>query len=562
MNIFKKVTTTVLVGALAISGITINNADRNVMAGFDWQNGAITAPMEGKLIGAGHNDIKWNATLEYAKSYEVYLDGKLQKTYQDTDAEIMSHDFYTTTVSEHTAYVIANLKDGSKIKTATRKFFVTKKGICVNDRDMGQAVNPADMNVGWYYNGGTKAFEDYPTPKFANFNGYEYVPMIWGESISTSRDEAFAFAKEHNYKYMLGYNEPDLSWESNIEPDLAVKRWSSFSNTSFLLGSPATSVFPVWSDWWPNFWSQVTAKNYRIDFIAIHNYRDGYKDKNSALEYLQAIDETYSIYKKPIWITEFAVAGNVHYSYGKKEDVAKAQEFMKIVLKGLEERSYVERYAWFSFSPVDQKEYAKGNKNAPNTVNGASAIFNYYTGELTELGKIYAQLGNPKGYNAKTYGVDSSSSVNTSPEAAAAVVKTSLYTADGKKKAFEYTLKENKNVSGYQLQYATKANMSDAQYVDVSSHVGKVGIKVSSAVKKAIDKKNKKIKKYNKKVKKQNKKIKKYNKTHKKKKKLKKTKKLVKKQKYYVRARAKKSLNGKTLYCAWSQAVSTNITVK
>lgn len=52
---------------------------------------------------------------------------------------------------------------------------------------------------------------------------------------------------------------------------------------------------------------------------------------------------------------------------------------MVAVLKGLDERSYVERYSWFSFNTTDEN-------------NGASALWTEETGELTELGKVYLLL--------------------------------------------------------------------------------------------------------------------------------------------------------------------------
>lgn len=69
------------------------------------------------------------------------------------------------------------------------------------------------------------------------------------------------------------------------------------------------------------------------------------------------------------------------------------KEFLIEVIKGLEERDFVERYAWFPFDPDDD-------------YGGASGIFDYATGELNELGKTYAMLGLPEGYEGAVYDVD------------------------------------------------------------------------------------------------------------------------------------------------------------
>ena len=58
---------------------------------------------------------------------------------------------------------------------------------------------------------------------------------------------------------------------------------------------------------------------------------------------------------------------------------------MSGVIPELDQREYVERYAWFSFSPSDYK-------------NGGSALFERTTGEITDLGALYQKLGLPEGY--------------------------------------------------------------------------------------------------------------------------------------------------------------------
>lgn len=510
----EKLIAILLIIALMFSGLCIDNSNTVKAESTDaeqWKAAAITSPKQDKLIGAGYIDIKWENTLENVSQYKVYVDSKLKKTLSPTSSKTMSCEFYTTKVSAHYAYIIAVLKDGTNVRTATRRFYVTKKGICVNDVDMGEAVDPASMNIGWYYNWGWKSFKD-TNYKNTKFYDLEFVPMVWGDDAYTIY-EKFEHAKTQEYKYMLGYNEPDLQWESNLDVNTLCNRWYDFTNykgSNMRLGSPAVSTFPTWSsNWWEPYWKRVKAnKKLGFDFIAVHSYQGNYDGKKSALQYLQAIDECYETYGKPIWVTEFALAGSKWFSINNTSDCKKAQEFMKIVIKGLNERSYVERYSWFCFSAEPTATDSQAHERA-----GASAIFKYSTGELTTLGKIYAQLGNPAGYKAKTYGVTSNISVDTSPKACAASIPTTLYSVKGKKKSFKYEIKSVSKAAGYQIQYS-------------------------------LNKKFKKAKKYKtktKSIKASNKKTVKGT-----------IKKLKKKKKYYVRVRAYKILNGKKLYCKWS----------
>lgn len=377
-------------------------------------------------------------------------------------------------------------------------FMSQKKVFGVNDRDMGAAVDPADMNIGWYYNWGYRSFED---SKYKNKKFYdtEFVAMTWGDSAIDIPNRC-KYANDKGYKYLLSYNEPDLVWEANKQPDTMVFRWrDTIANKGKLrIGSPATETFQINStNWWTPFWNGLnTNDKNNMSFIAVHAYQHYYNNADTALQYLHTIDEIYAKYKKPIWITEFAVADSGNkFSPTNAKHVAQVQEFMKIVLKGLNERSYVERYAWFDFNPLDEQ-------------TGASGIFDYDTGKLTTLGQIYANIGNPAGYKSKTYSVSSTTSKDTSISACAAAVDTNVYYVDAKKKAFEYSFKSVNRATGYQLQYSTNSNFSKATTV-------KIGAKSDKTITGTVNK-------------------------------------LAGAKKYYVRVRAYKSLNGKNYYCKWS----------
>lgn len=497
----KRIITIIVSIALFVSGLTIIPAKASDSLSPDaWKDTAIVNPGNGKLVGAGHINVRWNNNLENASKYSVYVDSNLVSTVNANGDEKMSVDFYTVSVSGHTAYIVAEQTNGNRVQTPTINFYVTKKGICVNEKDMGVAVDPADMNIGWYYNWGTKSFKETGF-KNTKFNDVDFVPMFWKDP-DEAYSKAFQRFNQQGYKYVLGFNEPDLVWESNYKADVAMRRWMKDfipNKGNVLLGSPATSVFPQWSDWWKTYWNMLPdGGKSATNFIAVHNYNKFYNGKDTALQYLEEIDECYNKYRKPIWITEFAMW---RFDKNDASGCAKTQEFMKIVLKGLNERSYVERYAWFS--PDLQSKDAS-----------SSSLFDYATGNLTTIGKIYAQIGNPSGYPAKTYGVNSSTNVNTSIAACVASIKSQINWLTGKKKSFKYNIKAIDGAVGYKLQYS-------------------------------LNKKFKKKKKYKTKTKSLGATKKAYKKGT--------IKKLKKKKKYYVRVRAIKKLMGVKYYCGWSK---------
>ena len=566
MKSLKKIISALLALAVAISGLVITPATikaKDTVGPDTWKSMAIISPSENELIGAGYIDVKFNSVLENASKYTVYVDSKAVKTVDASTDNQMACEFYTTNVAKHTTYVVAEQSNGNVVTSDIRTFFVTKKGICVNSKDMGIMVDPKDMNIGWYYDWGRTRLEE-DSARITKFKGLDFVPMFWSDpDPGTNYETEFNVLKEKGYKYVLGFNEPDLQWEANKTPEIAKLRLMNFFiplKGNMRLGSPVTATFPSWSDtWWKPYWSMIGEQGRNAtDFIAVHSYFKYYDGPQTALKYLEAIDECYELYRKPIWITEVALW---KFNKNDAEGCRKTEEFLAILMKGLNERSYVERYSWFSptLNPAPGAEDAS-----------SAALFDYATGKITNRGKVYANIGNPAGYNAKTYSeAISSVSVDTSVKSTIGSNNTALATVTGKKKSFNYEVKTIPNVKGYQFQYSTSSKMTNPQTVDVSVSstdekyvTGNAKIVVSAAVTKSINKQNKKIKKYNKKVKKYNKKIKKYNKKHKKKKKLKKTKKLVKTQKYYIRARGMKTFLGTKYYASWSSIDMTKITVK
>lgn len=512
----KKLLSLMLAIALLVSSISITSKTNAIASETTvaWQQNGIIAPEDGKLIGAGYIDIVWDNTIVDAKQYVVYVDGKKMTTVSKSSSEKMKYEMYTTQVSAHTAEIAAILTNGSVVSAKTT-FYVTKKGICVNTRDMGSALDPADLNLGWYYNWGTKSFKEL---EFSNekFYDLEFVPMIYSdgkESINTIMERA----NEQGYKYMLGYNEPDLRNEANKSPSTAILRWNDFVKYkgALKLGSPAISTAKAHvdsTDWWHPYWNGLSASGkYNTSFIALHRYYEYYNGAETAQDFLRIVDETYDKYKKPIWITEFAL-----WRFDKNDAAgcAKAQEFMKVVIKGLNERSFVERYSWFSPS-------------YEGTEASSSAVFVYNSGEITPIGKIYAELGNPAGYKAKTYGVNSSTTVDTSTAGCIKAMKATDLLVIAKKKKFKYDIKKFSNIAGYEIQYGTKKSMKGAKKKTVKKAIGTIKITLTKKQKKQI-KKNKKIKRIT----------------------------------YYVRARGYKILGGKKYYLKWSPKQKAKIKVR
>lgn len=221
-----------------------------------------------------------------------------------------------------------------------------KKGCVIKSTDSLAKIKINSLNVSWYY-----------TWSLNKINGVDvpFVPMIFGKG-SVPKDVIGP---------LLLLNEPDREDQSNISVETAIDIFSHTYQSK--IGSPATASNPTMPGWFTNF---MNAKPH-IDFICVHWYGPPHI---SSL--LNMVDKLYTMYQKPIWITEFAVAqwNTTKPMYTEKE----VMDFMSQIIPELESRIYIERYAWKTRSETD--------------INmGTSALF-HDDGNLTNLGQMYSKF--------------------------------------------------------------------------------------------------------------------------------------------------------------------------
>ena len=228
-----------------------------------------------------------------------------------------------------------------------------------------------------------------PTPSKNPFDvnvaNFEYVPMIWRAQNNSNSNPYFVYnqinsvkALENNFgvhvDYVLGFNEPELSDQANMTVDQAIDMWdiitNEFENTDVKLVSPAVSgngqitagTNGREDGWLYRFMEEVESRNddnnanndLQVDVIAYHFYTVGFNGRIEANKLIAQIDDLWTRYQRPIWITEFAgtsfSANNPIHSTEERQ--AFNQAFLAELIPQFDARPYVERVAWWQFGGV------------------------------------------------------------------------------------------------------------------------------------------------------------------------------------------------------------------
>ena len=257
--------------------------------------------------------------------------------------------------------------DTTSTPKTTDTTFSPKKGADFSTNNTNGAWNTdiTELNAQWFYTWGT------PQP-IGSPKNCEFVSMFWGAGNVTSANIALVqqLKTQGVVKYVLGFNEPDQSGQSNMTVSQALALWPQLETIGLPLGSPAVSYPTV--QWFTDFMDSVAAEHLRVDFICVHMYV-GTDDNN----FVQVLQTLYNQYHLPIWVTEFATADwSASSPATNMYTAADVLGFMQRLLPKLDSLSFVQRYSWFSGDPTSAFLWPSALVNAQ--------------GQLTALGSWYA----------------------------------------------------------------------------------------------------------------------------------------------------------------------------
>jgi len=237
----------------------------------------------------------------------------------------------TTAATEPAASATAGAKPAASITARA------KKGVSAWSFN-GVRKALAATGASWYYTW-SSAHGGIRTPR-----GVKFVPMIWG---SGSISPATLRQARHQGHILLGFNEPDMSNQSNMTVSQALRLWPKLMGTRMRLGSPAVATGAATpGGWLDRFMRGAHARGYRVSFIAVHWYGGDFATRPAVRQLKSYLRQIHARYHKPIWLTEFALANFGAQPRFPSQRLQAA--FVRASIAMLDRLSYVRRYAWFT----------------------------------------------------------------------------------------------------------------------------------------------------------------------------------------------------------------------
>ncbi|MEU8010763.1 sigma-70 family RNA polymerase sigma factor [Micromonospora parva] len=219
-----------------------------------------------------------------------------------------------------------------------------RKGVGVwNFAGASQAL--ANSRAGWYYTWGTQH------PGISTPRGATFVPMIRSAENVTATELARAKAAG---PYLLTFNEPDLPEQANMTVEQALDLWPQLMATGSRLGSPAVAWGgPDPQGWLDRFMTGAQARGHRVDFITLHWFGADFTTATAVAQLRQYLQAVYQRYRKPIWLTEFAL---IRFGAGGSQFPSQEQQaaFLTAATAMLGQLPYLQRYAWFGLPATDK----------------------------------------------------------------------------------------------------------------------------------------------------------------------------------------------------------------
>ncbi|KAI9925133.1 hypothetical protein ASPWEDRAFT_120489 [Aspergillus wentii DTO 134E9] len=212
-----------------------------------------------------------------------------------------------------------------------------KRGAAYNDASLVHVLSGSNSTVGWAYDWNMAKNGGLPSD-------IEYVPMLWGAKMFGGWAVAIETALSSGSKYILGFNEPDMSSQASMTADEAASAYKNhitpYSGKAKLVSPSVTNSGSdnMGLSWMKSFLNQCS--DCKLSGLAVHWYGE------SADDFKSFVNDAISLAKNnnmdEVWVTEFALNSDLNGG-----STSKSAKFLAEVVPWLESQDTVTRYAYY-----------------------------------------------------------------------------------------------------------------------------------------------------------------------------------------------------------------------
>jgi len=188
--------------------------------------------------------------------------------------------------------------------------------------------------------------------------------MLWG------RDQVQEFQSVVKAGYadcLIGFNEPNLSSQSNLSPEDAAQIWMNVSDPLKNQGystivTPAVTSAPNGVQWLQDFFKACT--NCRFTAMALHYYGT---NSQGMIDYLNHMHNTFNM---DIWVTEYAAED---FTGGPQSDEEQITAFMRNITTWMDQTSFIRKYFPYGLTTsaninINKLDALAGSDDKPNAL--------------------------------------------------------------------------------------------------------------------------------------------------------------------------------------------------
>jgi len=246
----------------------------------------------------------------------------------------------------------------------------TERGLAwATNNDFAPVIGSKPL-VTWYHH-----WQDGPVSQMPS--KVKYVPMFWGNAKWDKWNARKAEMNKNKPTHLIGFNEPDISSQSNMSPAYAAQVWMQEIHPWGQKGVKLISPAIAWDqDWLASFLSELSKRGGYVDMISVHWY-GSYKDIE---KFKKFVSTARTRFNRKIWVTELGVTSSSGASQQQTKD------FMMKAFQWMDQTGYVLRASWFGcFESSKPPDAYATSKNALLKTAGS----------LNDMGFWYGYTQNP-----------------------------------------------------------------------------------------------------------------------------------------------------------------------